>query len=254
MSKRLAGLTLSLLLCGAAAIALVAPTASAQAPNPNNPVLLAQATPPAAPRPGNGRALNRPAPNPAATAARRGEICQEVSARAAGRFAALEVRLNLTAAQTVAFNRWRDLRLAAAKRMAGECAAAPQGMPGRGPRGGNANAIPPSPVERLAREETWLQHRLADIQAERPALDALYTSLTPAQRQTLGRERERGMGMGGPRGGMRMRGGQGRDGNRMFRRGGPGMMGMDGPMQGGMRGGPRGAGDRPPPPPPQFPQ
>jgi len=244
MTRRLAALSLSLLLCGAAAIAFVAPTASAQSPGSNTPVLLAQATPPAtSARPGNGRAT-RPAPNPAEMTARRGEVCQEASARAAGRFAALEVRLNLTAAQTGAFNRWRDVRLAAAKRGATECTTRPQGAPGRGPRGGNAT--PPSPVEQLTRQETRLQRRLADIQAERPALDALYTSLNTAQRQTLAREHGRFGGPGGmgPRGGMR--------GNRMFRRGG-----MDGPMGPGPQAGPggrRGPGMMPPPgdqPPPQ---
>jgi hypothetical protein len=171
MSKRLAGLTLSLLLCGAAAIAFVAPTASAQAPNPNNPVLLAQAAPPNAARPGSGRALARPAPNPAAIAARRGEICQEVAARAAGRFAALEVRLDLTPAQTGAFNRWRDLRLATAKRMAGECAAAPQGAPGRGPRGGHAPPTPPTPV---ARSSSW--------RARRPGCSTAWPTSRPSAR------------------------------------------------------------------------
>lgn len=248
MSKRLAAL--SLLLCGAAATAFFVSTASAQAPSPRAPMMLAQNTPPSAPRTDNARGFNRPAPTAAEQTARRAEFCQGAYARAAGRFAELEVRLNLTGAQTGAFNRWRDLRLAAAKRMAGECTARPMGGPGRGPRGGTTNATPPSPVERLTREETRLQHRLADIQTERPALEALYTSLNTAQRQTLVRERgfgarERG-GLGhrgmGPRGGMR--------GNMVFRRGG-----MDGPMNGGMRRGPGGPGDQPPPPPPgQFPQ
>lgn len=257
MTKRFAALSLSLLLCSAAAIAFIAPTASAQAPDPHNPVLLAQATPPAAARGGSGRALNRPAPSAADRTARRGEFCQEGYARAAGRFAALEVRLNLTAAQTGAFNRWRDLRLAAAKRTAGECTAQPQGAPGRGPRGGTAT--PPSPVERLTREETRLQHRLADIQAERPGLEALYNSLSPAQRQTLARERG-GFGRGPGMHGMGMRGmmgrGPGGEGNRMFRRSGPQGPGMMGPGPQGGPGGRRGPGMNPPPgdqppPPPQ---
>jgi len=258
MRKSLFVLSFSLAACIAAA-GLVA-TASAQAPAPaaGNPVLLAQATPPAPNAPGRrgpaarGPVANgqgRPAPTAAERTARRGEMCQDMVARTAGRLAELEVRLNLTSAQTGAFTRWRDLRLAAARSRATECAARPMPpAPGAARGGRGANATPPNPVERLTREETRLQHRLADIQAERPALEALYNGLSAAQRQTLARERS-GMGRGlGPRGGM--------GGNRMFRRGGPGMMGMRGPqvdpgiMAGpGMMGrGPRQPGNPPPPP------
>lgn len=246
MTKRLFALSLSLLLCGAAAIAVIATNAVAQAPAPNTPVLLAQAAPPNAPRAGNGRALPRPLPAPADRAARRAAFCQDAYARAAGRFAYLEVRLNLTAAQTGAFARWRDLRLAAAKNRAAECAALPAAAPGRGGGARGNAATPPTPVERLTREETRLQRRLADIQAEGPALEALYTSLSAAQRQTLSQLRARP----GLRAAMLGRG------NRMFGRGpqDPGMMG--GPANGGMNGGMRGPGmmpprGNPPPPPPQ---
>lgn len=257
MRKSLIVLSFSFVTC-AAATALVA-TASAQAPAPaaNNPVLLAQNTPPAPNANGPGRrgpaargpitnGPARPAPTAADRTARRGEICQDMVARAAGRFAALEVRLNLTAAQTGAFARWRDLRLAAAKTRATECASRPL-PPQGGPRGGRgANATPPNPVERLTREETRLQHRLADIQAERPALEALYTSLSATQRQTLAREGGRGpggrrfggMGMG-PRGGMGGMGPRGMMGMRRFQ--GPGMRGPGGPGRDG----------NPPPPPAQ---
>lgn len=255
MRKNLIAVLVTLSLGSAAAMAVIATTASAQAPAPRNPVMLAQATPPNNARNNNGRAFTRP--NPADRTARRAEFCQEAYARAAGRFAYLEARLGLSGAQTGAFNRWRDLRLATAKRMAADCAARPNSAPGRGARGGNT-AMPPSPVERLTREETRLQRRLADIQAERPALDALYTSLNANQRRLLARAHG-GFGRGGMRGrmGMSMRGGRGGDGNMMFRRGPMnGGMGMQGPMGRGPMGGQRGPGNQPPPPPPpsQFPQ
>jgi hypothetical protein len=44
----------------------------------------------------------------------------------------------------------------------------------------------PGPVDRLAREEDLLKKRLADIQAERPALSAFYDSLAPAQKEEFG--------------------------------------------------------------------
>ena len=91
----------------------------------------------------------------------------------------------------------------------------------------------PSVIDHLAREEDMLKDRLADLQAERPALEALYNTLTPDQRNDLGHDG--------------MRGGMGRPGGRMMM----GMMGHRGPMGPGM--GPMGHGpaDAPPPPPPQ---
>jgi hypothetical protein len=233
MPKRLAALSLVLLLCGGAVTAIAAdnvvPPRSA-----NNPVLLAQNTTAPAAR---GRSLRRPGPMPAQRAERRGEACREIAARAAGRFAELEVRLNLTAAQAPAFNRWRDQRLAAAKRLAATCAEQP--AQARAGRGDNAAATPSSPVERLARQQARLERRLADIQAERPLLESLYNGLNAGQRQTLARAHGPGrMGMRGPgmrRGGRMGFGGPGRDGDRMFRRG------------------PGGPGE-PPAPPSQFPQ
>ena len=249
--------TLGLGAAGAAAIVATNAFAQAPAPAPGTPMLLAQASPPPArgargpaARGPNG-ALARPAPTAAQRTERRNAMCQEVYARAAGRFAALEVRLNMSGAQDPAFARWRDLRLAAAKSRAGECAARLLSQPQMGPGGRAArrgpNATPPSPVERLTREETMLQHRLSDIQAERPALDALYTSLSAAQRQTLARQN--GFGRGGfGRGGFRRPGfGAGPRGGMMMRRG-PGP--MRGPMGGPMRG-PRGGQGNPPPPPAQ---
>ena len=258
MRKSLLVLSFSLAACALAA-ALVA-TASAQAPAPaaNNPVLLAQATPPA-PNAGPGRrgpaargaianGQGRPAPTAADRTARRAQMCQDQVARTAGRFAELEVRLNLTAAQTGAFTRWRDLRLAAARTRATQCASRPLPAPGAA-RGGRGASLP-NPVERLTREETMLQHRLADIQAERPALEALYNGLSAAQRQTLARARGgMGRGFGGPRGGFGPRGGMG--GNMMFRRGPQGQDMMDpGIMQGPGRRGPGGPGRAGNPPPP----
>jgi hypothetical protein len=227
--KRLIALSFSLVLCSAAAAAIVATDAAAQAPA-RNPVQLAQTNDAGR---ANARAFNRP--TPAQRQAFRAEFCQEAYARAAGRFAYLEARLNLTAAQAPAFARWRDLRLAAARRRTADCASRPaaQGPVAQGRRVRGAAA---SPVERLSREETRLQHRLADIQAERPALEALYNSLNAGQRRTLAQER--GARFAG-RGGMGPRLAFG-GGNRMFRRG---------PMRG-----PQGPGMQPPadaPPPPQ---
>jgi hypothetical protein len=251
MSKRLAALSLSLMLGAAAITAIAANTATAQPQTTGNPVLLAQNT--AAQPATRARGPACTPPTEAELASRRAERCENLSALAAGRLAYMEARLNLTAAQRAAFTRWRDIRLAAAKRMATTCAAAPARGPGRGMgraagQPANTQAAPPSPVERMAREETRLRQRLADLTAERPALEALYNSLTPEQRQKFRPEtggRHGGMGHGprGPRMAMMMRDRMGPRGGMM--RGGPG-----GPMD---RMGPP-PGDQPPPPPSQFPQ
>jgi hypothetical protein len=162
-------------------------------------------------------------------------MCQDMNARAAGRLAYLETRLELAAGQRAAFNRWRDVRLAAAKRRAETCATAPMGQ-GRGGRGPGAQMAQANPVERLARQEQMLRQRLADITAERPALDALYASLTPDQRQKFTPANGPRNGMG--RGNQRARIGMMRDR-------------MGGGPRGGMRRGPGGPGMSPPPPPPQ---
>ena len=43
----------------------------------------------------------------------------------------------------------------------------------------------PGPGDMMSREEDRLKERLADIEAERPALEALYNALSPEQRMEL---------------------------------------------------------------------
>jgi hypothetical protein len=89
-------------------------------------------------------------------------------------------------------------------------------------------------MQRLDREESMLKTRLADIQAERPALNALYGALNPTQKQEFARAGRHNMGER-----MHMAMGMMRHGSQMGRRLG--------------RGGPDGEPPMPPPmpPPPQ---
>ena len=238
MRKSLLTISLALLLGGAA----VAVAATQDKPAETQlPMRLAQATPPARPLPpaqGRGPGAQRAPLTNAERATRRAALCDDRADRMAGQLAYLEARLDLTAAQRPAFTRWRDARLAAAQRQARTCATAPVPA-GRG--AGNADAATrPNPVERMAQAETRLRARLADITAERPALEALYNSLSPEQRQKFtpqggrgmaglgGRGMGRGMGRGGmrPRIAMQMR-------QRILQRGplmrGPGGRGPGGP-------------------------
>jgi hypothetical protein len=227
MRKSLLTLSLAVALGGVSAVIA---TAQADAPQARNPVLLAQASPqpftrPLPPPEGRGPAGRRIAPSPERMAERRQAMCEDRADRLAGQLAYLEARLDLTAGQRPAFDRWRDTRLAAAQRQARACAERP--VPGR-----EANAARPNPVERMARQEETLRRRLTDLSVQRPALEALYNSLSPEQREKFTPvEGGRGMGRGGmrPRMAMMMRDrliqrGRGPDGRGFGGRGGPGMM------------------------------
>jgi hypothetical protein len=159
MSKALLPMVASLFVCAAAIAALIVTNAKAQpSAAPDRPMMVATAgTPPD-------------------RAERRAAQCGEIGARAAGRLAYLEARLELGAAQTPLFERWKQVRLASAKRMQDRCETrqAPA-------------AADSSPVARLARQEVRLKQRMADIAAERPALEALYRRLTDEQKARFDR-------------------------------------------------------------------
>jgi hypothetical protein len=240
MRKSLLTLSLALMLGAAGAAVAVAATAQAQAPTAQTPLLLAQASPQPFNRPlppqGRGPAARRAPLSADEIAERRQAMCDDAADRMAGRLAYLEAKLDLTAAQRGAFARWRDARLSNAQRQARDCASRP--VPARG-----ADATPPSPVEQMARQEDRLRQRLAALQAERPALEALYNSLTPEQREKFrpegGLRGMAGLGMGRgagmrPRIAMMMR-------DRLIQRG-PIMRGPGGRGPGG-----RGPGMLPPP-------
>ncbi|OJU11915.1 MAG: hypothetical protein BGN85_06075 [Alphaproteobacteria bacterium 64-11] len=224
MPKTLLPMVASLLLCGTATAALIVTNASAGPSTETRPVMVALAEAPhlgtvmAAPPADAGAA-----PGMRDMRGRRGAMCGEIGARTAGRLAYLETRLDLAAAQTPLFDRWKNTQMAAARRLQDKCDA-------RMKMDKPMRAAARTPLERLAREEEMLKARLADISAERPALQALYGSLTDEQKAEFGR--------GGHRMAMRMM------------RHGP----MNGPMRGspGMQGPAGTPPDAPPPPaPPQ---
>jgi hypothetical protein len=172
------------------------------------PVMIAQGSADSGREAGQDRAMGR------MHAERRAQICQTIYAHKVGELAFLEARLSLTPAQTPLFSRWKTVSLNIARQHQGDCASH------------HRPEQPPTIMDRLTREEGLLKQRLADIQAERPALAALYDSLTASQRDAL---RHGGMGRG------------------MMGHPGPGGMGpMGGPP--GMGPGPEGLPPEPPPP------
>ena len=162
--------------------------------------------------------------------ARRGQMCHDMYAGKVGELAFLEAKLSLDAKQAPLFDRWKQTTLDIAKQHEAACT-------GREPRrAAGMRGQRPTIVDRLTREEDMLKKRVADIEAERPALTALYGALTPQQKEEFGRG---GMGRMGH---MHMMMGMMDRHPGMMRRG---PMGMGGPM-----GGPAGPDGRPPEPPP----
>jgi len=99
------------------------------------------------------------------------EMCQDRLAYVTGDIAFLEAKLALTDAQKPLFERWKKIKLNAAK--AGNCTPPPDGKP--------------SLVDGLKREEMMLRQRLVELKAELPALEALAASLSDDQKAAFGR-------------------------------------------------------------------
>lgn len=225
MRKALVPMLASLALCGAATAALIATNARADQSG-HKPMMIALMTPgsmAAAPAPEGGAAAMAEG-GPRDTGPRREQICHDLYAGKVGELAFLEAKLSLDAKQTPLFDRWKQASLDIAKQQESECIARPPRQAAR------LQGQHPSVVDRLTREEEMLKKRLADIQAERPALTALYNALTPQQKEELGR--------GGRMGRLHM----------ML-----GMMDRPHPVMGMMRHGPMGGPEGPMGAPPETP-
>ncbi len=156
MRKILFSVAGCLAVCGAAT-AFVGADAHAEQ-TARKPVLLAQAGGP------RGQDMDR----------ERQPSCSDITADKQDEMRWLESRLSLTGAQQPLFSRWRQVALDIARRNQNECIAHQR----------NANRAP-SLIDGIAEEEAMLRGRLADLQAERPALEAFYRSLSPGQRNQL---------------------------------------------------------------------
>jgi len=99
------------------------------------------------------------------------EMCQDRLARVTGDIAFLEAKLALTDAQKPLFERWKKIKLNAAK--AADCTPPAEGKP--------------SLVDGLKQEEKMLHQRLDELKAELPALEALASSLSDDQKEAFGR-------------------------------------------------------------------
>ena len=176
MRKALLPMIACLALCGAATIALVGTNARAEQ-SPQHPRMVALADTSdletAAP-PSEGGAPDM------AMGPRGGlkGLCKDMVARETGQLAYLEAKLALTPAQAPLFARWKSVKLEQAGKHQAECTTA---IADRKP-GAKRDLL-----DGLAMEEKLLKIRLADLEAVRPTLTALYGALTPEQKAELGR-------------------------------------------------------------------
>jgi len=184
MRKALFPMIASLALCGAATAALVATNARAEQGG-RKPAMIALVTPDKGGAMAAPRAEGGPAPDMQDAMAGREQVCKFLYARKAGELAFLEAKLSLSTNQAPLFARWKQASLDVAKQHENDCTARKRPAEARGKR--------LSVVDRLALEEELLKRRLSDIEAERPALSALYSALTPAQKQEFAQDELRGM-------------------------------------------------------------
>ena len=180
MRKTLLPMVASLVLCGAATVALVATNARAEQQNTRKPVMIALVTPTSGRTMAAPPAEGGPQPGMRDGTVRREQICRDLYAGKVGELAFLEAKLSLDAKQAPLFTRWKQASLDIAKQHEADCA-------GKTTRHAGLRGQRPTLVDRMALEEDLLKRRLSDIQAERPALAALYGALTPAQKEELGR-------------------------------------------------------------------
>jgi hypothetical protein len=171
MRKALLPMIASLALCGTATAALIVTKAHADQALHRPQMMAALASTDHAPPD-----MLRDGPPPQMRAERRARLCKDMYAHKVGDLAFLETKLSLTPAQAPLFARWKDAALDIARRHEGECTG----------RMRPARAEHASIVDRMEIEEKLLKLRLADIDAERPALAALYGALTPPQKEEFG--------------------------------------------------------------------
>ena len=166
-------------LVAAAGLAWMSP-ASALDSGPDDPLELAQATPPAAPPPAAGgqERRERAAVNPKA-------MCLDLIARRAGNRTYIKTRLELKPEQMTAWNAFAKASDDADVKDTARCNALPTEMKER-----------PNYVDRLTMEENFMKARVERIESVKPSLLAFYNTLSPEQKTVLDRPRPMG-GMGG---------------------------------------------------------
>jgi hypothetical protein len=187
MSFRPLLLSVPTALVAAAGLAWLSSPALALDSGSDDPLELAQATPPGAPPPAAG-AMDR---RDRAAALNPKAFCLDRIARRAGNRTYVKIRLELTPEQMTAWNAFAKASDDADVKETARCNALPSEMKER-----------PNYVDRLTQEETFMKARVERIETVKPTLLALYTTLSPEQKAVLDGPRPMGGMMGrrhGPR-------------------------------------------------------
>ena len=117
------------------------------------------------------------------------DMCIEHFARSAGRLAYLEAKLQLTSDQKPLWDKWAEATATGNAAMKDDCLTA---IPAKG--------TPTTALDRDSRVEKLLTDKLDTLKTARPALEALYQSLSPEQRIAFDHStKSRHMGIGGPK-------------------------------------------------------
>ncbi len=109
------------------------------------------------------------------------DMCIEHFARSAGHMAYLEAKLQLTPDQQPGWEKWRQSVASGAEKERADCLA---DVPAKG--------VQPTALDRDTHLERKMAVKVESLQAARPALEALYASLTPEQRSVFDRPMFRG--------------------------------------------------------------
>ena len=107
-------------------------------------------------------------------------MCIEHYARSASRLTYLEARLQLTTDQQPLWDKWRQAVTSGAEKERDDCLA---NVPAAGQK--------PTFLDRESLSEKMMASKLATMQASRPALEALYQTLSPEQRVAFDRPMHR---------------------------------------------------------------
>ncbi|MFZ5782060.1 MAG: Spy/CpxP family protein refolding chaperone [Pseudomonadota bacterium] len=157
----------------AAGLLLTAPASALDNAVEEDMAELAQALPPPPP-PGPGAMRQRPAFNPQS-------FCLDQVARRAGNRTYLRVRLELKPEQMTAWDAFAKASDEADTKATARCKGLPTEMKEK-----------PTYVERLSMQEAAMKARVERIEAVKPALAALYETLTPEQKAVLDQPRRMG--------------------------------------------------------------
>lgn len=155
------------------------------------PAAMAEGAPPPAGMPGAGAPSGAgpmgpgKMPSKEDMAKMQARMCSDGYAHAVGAMAELEVKLALTDKQKPAFERWKAVRLKAAKARAADCAGHEMPMPPPEGMAGASKPKAPSAAAGMEKEIEMLKTRLTELKDELPALKALEAVLTDEQKAAL---------------------------------------------------------------------